>query len=110
MTHYRSIHKKRLPDQATAIEECGEEVDIDMEGVLGESSVMRCIECNGFAGSEFNDVQEFKNHCRNVHSQQSLKSEASGEEVDKDMEGGLGESSKSPPSLYSRTRFVPTAY
>ena len=56
-----------------------------------------CLDCRR---SNFNSAQGFINHCRIAHSRQFLSHdaaiEASGEEVDMDMEGGLGDLSSGP--------------
>lgn len=58
-----------------------------------------CLDCRR---SNFNSAQGFINHCRIAHSRQFLSHdaaiEASGEEVDVDIEGSLGETSGSQAS------------
>lgn len=65
----------------------------------GKMVKLVCLDCRR---SNFNSAQGFINHCRIAHSRQFLSHdaaiEASGEEVDMDMEGGLGESSGSQAS------------
>ena len=65
----------------------------------GKMVKLVCLDCRR---SNFNSAQGFINHCRIAHSRQFLSHdaaiEASGEEVDLDMEGGLGESSGSQAS------------
>ncbi|KAL9070857.1 MAG: hypothetical protein Q9161_004648 [Pseudevernia consocians] len=65
----------------------------------GKMVKLVCLDCRR---SNFNSAQGFINHCRIAHSRQFLSHdaaiEASGEEVDMDMEGGLGESSNSQAS------------
>ena len=60
----------------------------------GKMVKLVCLDCRR---SNFNSAQGFINHCRIAHSRQFLSHdaaiEASGEEVDMDVEGGLGESS-----------------
>lgn len=62
----------------------------------GKMVKLVCLDCRR---SNFNSAQGFINHCRIAHSRQFLSHdaaiEASGEEVDMDVEGGLGESSGS---------------
>ena len=66
----------------------------------GKMVKLVCLDCHR---SNFNSAQGFINHCRIAHSRQFLSHdaaiEASGEEVDMDVEGGgLGESSGSQAS------------
>ncbi|KAL9137125.1 MAG: hypothetical protein Q9175_001665 [Cornicularia normoerica] len=65
----------------------------------GKMVKLVCLDCRR---SNFNSAQGFINHCRIAHSRQFLSHdaaiEASGEEIDMDMEGGLGESSGSQAS------------
>lgn len=65
----------------------------------GKMVKLVCLDCRR---SNFNSAQGFINHCRIAHSRQFLSHdaaiEASGEEVDMDIEGGLGESSGSQAS------------
>lgn len=65
----------------------------------GKMVKLVCLDCRR---SNFNSAQGFINHCRIAHSRQFLSHdaaiEASGEEVDFDVEGGLGESSGSQVS------------
>lgn len=65
----------------------------------GKMVKLVCLDCRR---SNFNSAQGFINHCRIAHSRQFLSHDAaiqaSGEEVDMDMEGGLGESSGSQAS------------
>ena len=60
----------------------------------GKMVKLVCLDCRR---SNFNSAQGFINHCRIAHSRQFLSHdaaiEASGEEVDMDIEGGLGDSS-----------------
>ena len=62
----------------------------------GKMVKLVCLDCRR---SNFNSAQGFINHCRIAHSRQFLSHdaaiEASGEEVDMEMEGGLGDSSGS---------------
>ena len=59
----------------------------------GKMVKLVCLDCRR---SNFNSAQGFINHCRIAHSRQFLSHdaaiEASGEEVDFDAEGGLGDS------------------
>lgn len=65
----------------------------------GKMVKLVCLDCRR---SNFNSAQGFINHCRIAHSRQFLSHdaaiEASGEEVDSDVEGGLGDSSGSQAS------------
>ena len=65
----------------------------------GKMVKLVCLDCRR---SNFNSAQGFINHCRIAHSRQFLSHdaaiEASGEEVDNDVEGGLGDSSGSQAS------------
>ena len=65
----------------------------------GKMVKLVCLDCRR---SNFNSAQGFINHCRIAHSRQFLSHdaaiEASGEEIDMEMEGGLGESSGSQAS------------
>lgn len=65
----------------------------------GKMVKLVCLDCRR---SNFNSAQGFINHCRIAHSRQFLSHdaaiEASGEEVDLEMEGGFGESSGSQAS------------
>ncbi len=65
----------------------------------GKMVKLVCLDCRR---SNFNSAQGFINHCRIAHSRQFLSHdaaiEASGEEIDMDMEGGLGDSSGSQAS------------
>ena len=65
----------------------------------GKMVKLVCLDCRR---SNFNSAQGFINHCRIAHSRQFLSHdaaiEASGEEVDIDVEGGLGDSSGSQAS------------
>ena len=62
----------------------------------GKMVKLVCLDCRR---SNFNSAQGFINHCRIAHSRQFLSHdaaiEASGEEVDMDIEGGFAESSGS---------------
>lgn len=65
----------------------------------GKMVKLVCLDCRR---SNFNSAQGFINHCRIAHSRLFLSHdaaiEASGEEVDMDIEGGFGESSGSQAS------------
>ena len=65
----------------------------------GKMVKLVCLDCHR---SNFNSAQGFINHCRIAHSRQFLSHdaaiEASGEEIDMDMEGGFVESSGSQAS------------
>ena len=65
----------------------------------GKMVKLVCLDCRR---SNFNSAQGFINHCRIAHSRQFLSHdaaiEASGEEVDMDMEGGLGDTNGSQAS------------
>lgn len=65
----------------------------------GKMVKLVCLDCRR---SNFNSAQGFINHCRIAHSRQFLSHdaaiEASGEAIDVDAEGGLGESSGSQVS------------
>lgn len=65
----------------------------------GKMVKLVCLDCRR---SNFNSAQGFINHCRIAHSRQFLSHdaaiEASGEEIDMDIEGVLGESSGSQAS------------
>ncbi|KAL6714993.1 hypothetical protein ACLMJK_007253 [Lecanora helva] len=63
----------------------------------GKMVKLVCLDCRR---SNFNSAQGFINHCRIAHSRQFLSHdaaiEASGEEIDVDAEGGVGETSNVP--------------
>ena len=65
----------------------------------GKMVKLVCLDCRR---SNFNSAQGFINHCRIAHSRQFLSHdaaiEASGEEIDMDTEGALGEASGSQAS------------
>ena len=66
----------------------------------GKMVKLVCLDCRR---SNFNSAQGFINHCRIAHSRQFLSHdaaiEASGEEIDIDVEGNLGDSSGSQASV-----------
>ena len=66
-------------------------------GSDGKMVKLVCLDCRR---SNFNSAQGFINHCRIAHSRQFLSHdaaiEASGEEIDADAEGGVGEMINTP--------------